>query len=278
MVQSSLVKQDLKGKVVIITGASSGIGEATSLEIAKYGATVILAARRENRLKTLAEKINSEGGNAIAVKTDLTDYKQIKNLVHVTYKKFKKIDILINNAGWGSYNWYENLSRVDLRNQYEVNVIGLAELTRLVVPIMKRARSGHVINMSSYGSRISVPLLAVYTSTKYAVEGLSDGLRRELSVWGIKVTRVHPSSVTGTEFNKKASKRGGVKYTSIPIGRITRERLAKEIVELIKHPKNELFISKLYDIPIFINRHFPAFIDFISKIWVYKKRRNELKD
>ena len=267
----------LEGKVVIITGASAGIGEASAREFARSGAIVVLAARREARLKALAEEIELGGGKALAVKTDLLDINQITNLVEQTIKTFGKIDTLFNCAGWGRYKWFENFSHDEIRKQYEVNVIGLAEVTRQVLPYMQKQRSGHIINMSSQASRISAPPLTVYASTKYAVEGLTDGLRREVAPWGIKVSRVHPGGVTGTEFNIHAAENGGISYKGLPMGRVSREKVAKEIVKLAINPKSELLFGSIYRPLVFISRQFPGIVDFIMNQWVKLVRRNELK-
>lgn len=266
----------IDGKVVIVTGASSGIGELTAREFARAGAITVLAARRVKRLRQLEDKIEEMGGQALAVPTDLTDLDQIKNLVKTTLSKFGRIDVLANIAGWGLYDWFEELSPDELRRSYEVNVIGLAELTRQVIPTMKAQRSGFILNMSSYVSRISVPPLTVYASTKYAIEGLTDGLRRELLPWGITVIRVHPSSVSGTEFNKNVVRPGKVEYSAVPIGRISRERLARHLVTLIEKPRRALFISRLYEVPVLLNKLFPEFVDFTSETWVRSKRKDEL--
>ena len=266
----------IDGKVVIVTGASSGIGELTAREFARAGASTVLAARRVKRLRQLEDKIEEMGGQALAVPTDLTDLDQIKNLVKTTLSKFGRIDVLANIAGWGLYDWFEELSPGELRRSYEVNVIGLAELTRQVIPTMKAQRSGFILNMSSYVSRISVPPLTVYASTKYAIEGLTDGLRRELLPWGITVIRVHPSSVSGTEFNKNVVRPGKVEYSAVPIGRISRQRLARHLVTLIEKPRRALFISRLYEVPVLLNKLFPEFVDFTSETWVRSKRKDEL--
>jgi NADP-dependent 3-hydroxy acid dehydrogenase YdfG len=266
----------IDGKVVIVTGASSGIGESTAREFACAGAITVLAARRVERLRRLENEIEEMGGQALAVPTDLTDLDQITNLVRTTVSKFGRIDILANIAGWGLYDWFEELSPSELRQSYEVNVIGLAELTRQVIPTMKAQRSGFILNMSSYVSRISVPPLTVYASTKYAIEGLTDGLRRTLLPWGITVIRIHPSSVSGTEFNKNVVRPGKVEYSAVPIGRISRERLARHIVTLIENPRRALFISRLYEVPVLLNKLFPEFIDFTSETWVRRKRKDEL--
>ena len=267
----------IDGKVVIVTGASSGIGESTALEFARAGAITVLAARRKNRLKQLERKIEEMGGTALAVPTDLTVLDQITNLVQTVLSTFGRIDVLANIAGWGFYDWFEELSAEELRRHYEVNVIGLAELSRQVIPTMKAQQSGFILNMSSYVSRISVPPLTVYASTKYAVEGLTDGLRRALLPWGIAVIRIHPSSVSGTEFNKNVSRKDGVEYRAVPIGRISRERLARHIVALIEKPRRALFISRIYEVPVLLNRLFPEFVDWTSATWVRRKHIQEHK-
>jgi short-subunit dehydrogenase len=129
--------------------------------------------------------------------------------------------------------------------------------------------------MSSYVSRISVPPLTVYASTKYAVEGLTDGLRRALIPWGITVIRIHPSSVSGTEFNQRVVRPGTVRYKAVPIGRISRERLARHIVHLIEEPRRALFISRIYEVPVLINKLFPEVVDWVSSAWVRRQQKKE---
>lgn len=266
----------LDGKIAIVTGASSGIGEATAREFAQAGAITVLAARRIERLQRLQREIEAMGGQALAVQTDLTDRDQITNLVETTLSTFGRIDILANIAGWAFYDWFDELSADEVRNAFEVNVLGLAELTRQVIPTMKEQRSGFILNMSSYVSRLSVPPLTVYASTKYAVEGLTDGLRRTLQPWGIAVMRIHPSSVSGTEFAKHPYRPGAVQYAPVPIGRISRKRLARHLVGLIERPRRALFISRVYEVPVQINRFFPAIVDWLSETWIRRKRKDEI--
>jgi NADP-dependent 3-hydroxy acid dehydrogenase YdfG len=266
----------MDGKVAIITGASSGIGESTARELAQAGAITILAARRADRLERLQTEIEEMGGQALAVPTDLTKNDQITNLVQTTLSKFGRIDILANIAGWAVYDWFEELSPEEVRGPFEVNVIGMAELIRQVIPTMKAQRSGFILNMSSYVSRLAVPPMTVYASTKYAVEGLTDGLRRALAPWGITVIRIHPSSVTGTEFTQSHRQAGVVHYMPFPLGRVSRERMARHIVGLIEKPRRALFMSRLYDFPVFLNKVFPGFVDWTSESWIRRKRKDEL--
>ena len=266
----------IDGKVAIITGASSGIGESTARELAMAGAITVLAARRADRLQQLEQEIREMGGRALAVPTDLTKTEQITHLVQTTLTTFGRIDILANIAGAAIYDWFEELSAEEIRNPFEVNVIGMAELIRQTIPTMKKQRSGTILNMSSYVSRIAVPPMEIYASTKYAVEGLTDGLRRSLLPWGITVIRVHPSSVTGTEFTKHLRRGGTVKYMPVPIGRIKRKRLARRLVDLIENPQRALFISRIYDIPVLVNKLFPGVMDRLSAGWVRHKRKKEM--
>lgn len=270
------IKPAIAGKVVIVTGASSGIGEATALEFGKWKAKTVLTARRVDRLERLAERIHDIGGIALPVPADITDPQQIENVIWETMAKFGRIDVLVNIAGWGHYDWFEEQTHETLRRQYEVNVIGMGEVIRQVLPIMKEQRSGIIINMSSYSSKLSVPPLTVYSSTKSAIEGLSDGLRRELAPWGIKVIRVHPSAVTGTEFKEKAIADGGVNYRTVPIGKVSREAVARNIVELVENPQRSLFLGRLYDIPVITNAVLPGIIDLFSAFFVKFHRRKEL--
>lgn len=266
----------IDGKVAIVTGASSGIGEATAREFAQAGAITVLAARRADRLERLKKEIEEIGGQALAVPTDLTQFDQISNLVQTTLATYERIDIVANIAGWAIYDWMEELSQDEVRRPFEVNVIGMAELIRQVLPTMKKQRSGFILNMSSYVSRISLPPMTIYASTKYAVEGLTDALRRALIPWGITVIRIHPSSVSGTEFNHHVTRGGTVKYKPVPIGQVSRERMARHIVGLIERPRRALFMSRIYEVPVLLNKLFPGFIDWTSSTWVRRKRKNEL--
>lgn len=270
------MEKSLKNKVIIITGASSGIGEAVAYELAQAHANIVLAARRVSRLRKAARRAAPTAAGVLVVDTDISKYGEVKRLVRRTYKRFGRIDVLLNIAGWGSYSWFDKQTAMDIKEQYEANVLGHVYTIHEVLPIMLEQRSGHIINMVSYASRIATPPMTIYASTKYALEGLTDGLRRELLPWGIKVSRVHPGGVTGTEYNRKASARGGVKFKSPGIGHVSKKYVAQRIRELIQHPRPELMLGRLYDVPAFFNRYFPGLVDFVMNRYVARQRRGDL--
>lgn len=178
-------------KVAIVTGASAGIGEATARRLHELGFTVYAAARRVERMQHLAEL-----GIRI-LKTDVTVDGDLVALVDQVVAETGRIDVLVNNAGYGSYGALEEVPMDEARRQFEVNVFALARLTQLVLPHLRRQGSGHVVNVSSMGAHFGEPLGSWYHATKYAVEGLSDSLRQEVAPFGIQVVIVEPGSIRG---------------------------------------------------------------------------------
>jgi len=224
---------------------------------------VILAARRKERLETVAAQIEK----ALVVPTDLTKEVQIKKLVDETMEKYGRIDALLNIAGSGTYKWFSDFTREDIRSQFEINILALMELTRLVVPIMIKQGGGHIINMCSYASRISVPPITIYSASKGAVEQFSEGIRRDLVRYGIKVSAIYPSGVSDTEFNQKAST-DSAKYYTPKLFRVPRETVAKVIVNTLEHPKSRVFIGKWYEFPVYLNLWLPDLVDWGFGLWM----------
>jgi NAD(P)-dependent dehydrogenase (short-subunit alcohol dehydrogenase family) len=189
----------LDGQIVILTGASAGIGEAAAGRLAIEGATVVLAARRPDRLETLKREIESAGGRALAVVCDVTSAPDRERLVQDTMRAFGRIDGLVNNAGYGQRGPIELVSVEAIRQNFETNLFSLIALTQLVIPIMRAQKSGRIVNISSVAGRIARPLSSVYDATKHALEAVSDGLRGELAPFGIKVVVIEPGFIL-TEF------------------------------------------------------------------------------
>ena len=180
-------------KVILITGASSGIGKDTALSLIKHGHVVYGAARRLEMMQDIIQA----GGHAI--KMDILKEKNIDDVVNQIIKEQNRIDVLINNAGYGLWGAVETISIDEAKRQFDVNIFGLAYLTKKIIPFMREQKSGKIINMSSMGGKVYTPFGAWYHATKYALEGWSDCLRIELKSFGIDVILIEPG-VIKTEF------------------------------------------------------------------------------
>ena len=180
-------------KVILITGASSGIGKDTALSLIKEGHVVYGVARRLEMMKDIVQA----GGYAI--KMDILKERNIDNVVNQIIKEQSRVDVLINNAGYGLWGAVETISIDEAKRQFDVNIFGLAYLTKKIIPIMRKQKSGKIINMSSMGGKVYTPFGAWYHATKYALEGWSDCLRIELKSFGIDVILIEPG-VIKTEF------------------------------------------------------------------------------
>jgi short-subunit dehydrogenase len=194
----------IEGQVVIITGASAGIGEETARRLARGGARVVINARRQDRLDSLKREIETNGGKALAIGGDLTSNDDRARLVDQTVKDFGRIDALVNNAGYGVRGPIEIVPLEDIRRNFETNVFSLIGLSQMVIPIMRKQGSGRIVNISSVAGRIARPLSSVYDSTKHALEAISDGMRGELAPFRIKVVIVEPGFIL-TEFLQVSS-------------------------------------------------------------------------
>ena len=176
-------------KVALVTGASSGIGDATARRLARLGYTVYAVARRADRMAALKEQ-------GIATEpADVTDDAALVALVDKIISETGRIDVLVNNAGYGSYGALEDVPIAEARRQFDVNVFALARLIQLVLPHMRAQRDGYIVNISSIGGKIWEPLGSWYHATKFAVEGLSDSLRAEVAGFGIKVIVIEPGAI-----------------------------------------------------------------------------------
>jgi NADP-dependent 3-hydroxy acid dehydrogenase YdfG len=185
----------LDGKVAVVTGASSGIGEATVRALAAAGATVVAGARRKERLDGLVEGVTQDGGQAIGVECDVTDEEQAHDLVRRAVEEFGRIDILVNNAGLMLLSRIEKGLSNEWRKMFDVNVMGLLYATHAAIGHMKEQGSGHLINISSVAGRKVRATGGVYSGTKWAVNAISEALRLELLEDNIRVTVVEPGAV-----------------------------------------------------------------------------------
>ncbi|MBK0368280.1 SDR family oxidoreductase [Flavobacterium agrisoli] len=189
------MENNIKDKIVIITGASSGMGEAAAKHLATLGATVILGARRAEKIEQLAKQINETGGKALAVKADVTNLDQIKNLVDTAVQRFGKVDVILNNAGIMPLSPIDRINVDEWNMMIDVNIKGVLNGIAAVLPYMKEQKFGQIINTSSVAGHKVFNGSAVYSATKYAVRALTEGLRMEVKPYNIRTTIVCPGAV-----------------------------------------------------------------------------------
>jgi clavulanate-9-aldehyde reductase len=186
---------DLSNRVVAVTGASSGIGEAVALACARAGAAVGLAARRAERIELLRERIAEDGGRAIAVPTDVSEEAQARDFIERTHAELGRLDVLVNNAGVMLLGPIENAPTEEWRRMIDANVYGVLYCTHAALPLMRAQGSGHIINVSSVAGRFARAGSGVYNLTKFGVGAFSESLRQEAVGLGVRVTLVEPGAV-----------------------------------------------------------------------------------
>jgi len=185
----------IEGKVVVITGASSGLGEATARLLSAQGACIALGARRFDRIQRLANELSANGGKAIAVATDVTQCDQVKRLVDTAAQTFGRVDVMINNAGLMPNSPLDRLKIDDWNRMIDVNIKGVLHGIAAALPHMKQQKGGHIISVSSVAGHKVRPGNAVYAATKHAVRVLSEGLRMEVKPYNIRTTVISPGAV-----------------------------------------------------------------------------------
>jgi NADP-dependent 3-hydroxy acid dehydrogenase YdfG len=186
---------NIVGKVVVITGASSGLGEATARYLAGRGATVVLGARRAERLQTLVDEITRTGGRATAIVTDVTDAAQAQALVDAAVAQYGRIDVILNNAGVMPHSPLERRKIDDWNRTIDINIKGVLHGIAAALPHMQRQKSGQIINVSSVAGHRVGPGSAVYAATKTAVRVISEGLRQEVKPWNLRTTIISPGAL-----------------------------------------------------------------------------------
>lgn len=256
----------LRNKVVLITGASSGFGKDAAHLFAEEGARVILAARRIDRLQMLANEIHKAGGDAFAVPVDISQYAEINLMVRTVIEIYGHIDILFNNAGFGRLNWLEALEpNRDIDTQIQVNLTGLIQVTRAVLPYMLERRSGHIINMSSIAGWLAAPSYSVYAATKYGVRGFTTALRREVAPFNIRVSGIYPGPAR-TEFGwAEAGKKGRRRPRWFDILFIPAENVSQRVLQLARHPRRAVIIPWWFALIAWGENHFPGIADWIIR-------------
>jgi short-subunit dehydrogenase len=264
----------LKGKVVLITGASSGFGEDAARLFAAEGASVVLAARRVDRMQDEVARIQAAGGEAMATPVDVNNRADIDNMIKSVIESYERIDILFNNAGFGRLDWFDRLdSARDIQTQINVNLTGLMEVTHAVLPYMQTQRSGHIINMSSVAGWIATPMYSVYAASKFGVRGFTDALRREVKIYGIQVSGIYPGPAitefgqhTGDSVLKKDFKSPRWTY-------MTSEYVARRVLQVAMHPRRSLIIPWWFHPVVWVDYNLPGVVDWVLHRYFVEKHR-----
>ena len=229
---------DPRGRVALVTGASSGIGAATARAFAGAGLRVALCARRKDRLEQLAAELTTQGAEATVHAVDVTDTLAVRAMVDEVAARWGRLDVLVNNAGRGFAATLEQTTAEELRALMELNVVAVLGATQAALPIMRRQGSGHIINVSSVVGRRAVPYRAAYSATKFALGALSEALRVELTGTGIAVTLVYPIHTGETEFHEAEVQ----KVPWRPMGPVqSGERVARAILSCVRRPRPEVY-------------------------------------
>jgi short-subunit dehydrogenase len=254
-------------QVMIITGASSGIGAETARRMARDGLRLTLAARRAERLQGVAKEVEQLGGEALIVQTDVTRDEDLQRMFDATLERWGRVDVLLNNAGVGQGKPLVEKTEAEIRANINVNLIGVIESSRLVLPIMLRQGAGHIINLSSLSGLVASPGVTIYCATKFGVVGFSDALRRELHGSGVHVSMFCPG-FTPSEIDPvlQAHVEGRPDAPYVP-GLMPTSYVADQIARLVYHPRRLTIIPRSWGYLSTIAYLFPKLADVLIKLF-----------
>jgi short-subunit dehydrogenase len=253
----------MRGKVAVVTGASSGIGEATARELALRGATVVLASRAVDRLQALEREVSASGGAALVVETDVSDRSSVEAMVWRTVGEFGSLDVLINNAGLGLSGRVTEVRSDDVRHVFEVNTVGPLNCIQAALPHM--GEGGRIINVSSVVGKRAIPKVGAYCATKSALNALSDALRVEVAGRKITVTSVYPGT-TRTSFRENSRRTKSEKRGWRPKG-VTPDRVAEKIADAAERGTRDVYVTlpdRLFVAGVTL---FPGLTDRVLSSW-----------
>ena len=249
---------NFENKVVVITGASSGIGEAAAEQFAKRGANLVLVARRKEKLEQVEKHLNKYSTKILICVCDVSDKEQVKQMSQKVIETFSKIDILVNNAGFVIYGNVKELSIEDIESQMKTNYFGTIYCTKSFLPHFLEQNYGHIVNVASVGASFGVPGIASYCATKYAMLGFSEGLKHELHNTGVGITVVSPIQVRTNLFNHPSFKNFTLKATGISL---SSETVANAIIKASDSSRLEITVPSFVRIGIWVKQTFPFLIN-----------------
>lgn len=251
----------IRGTTVVITGATSGIGRETALAFARGGAQVVVAGRRQERLDEVVAEIASRGGEALAVRSDVAENKQVEQLIDQTLDRFGRLDTLVNNAGVGIASRFEEQSLDDFKRVMDVNFWGAVYACKAAVPHMRQQSTGGlIINISSILGKRGLPFETAYCASKFALAGFSEALRTEVLADGIDVSTIFPGMIE-TELWESANNQTGLEMPNL-VPMFPARELARIIVQDARFPQPEIVMALDAQAMNFFNRLAPGLMDF----------------
>jgi short-subunit dehydrogenase len=254
----------MDNKVVIITGASSGIGAATALRLARDGSRLTLAARRLERLEQVAAQVQALGGEALLVQVDVCKHEDIQRMVQATLERWGRIDVLINNAGIGNEPPLREMTTEDIERRIHTNLIAVIEGAQAVLPVMLRQKAGQIINVSSIAGLVATPGSELYCAGKFGVIGFTEALHRDLLGSGVRVSAFCPG-FTPTEISPilqaHAEGQPGAKY--VP-GLMPVSYVAEKIAQLIRRPRLRMVVPPSWNALVWLALLFPWLVDRLA--------------
>ncbi|CUR50827.1 Short-chain dehydrogenase/reductase SDR [Nitrosotalea devaniterrae] len=245
------------GKVVVVTGASSGIGEQSAEEFAKLHANVILVSRNEEQLQKVAIKLSKYQTTTFVYACDVSNKEQVDKMGKTIIEKFGTIDVLVNNAGFGIYNTVEKTKIDEMESQISTNFLGMMYCTKTFLPTMLQQRSGHIVNVASVAGSIGIPGMASYCASKFAMLGFSESLFHELKGTGVGITVVSPIMVRTNFFNHESFGKMP-RYSTTSLNPKT---VANAVVKAASSPRLEIVVPQFVRFVVWLKQTFPYLIN-----------------
>ena len=244
-------------KVVVITGASSGIGEESAVEFAKQKSKIVLVSRNKQNLEVVAEKIRKYNSEILVYPCDVSQKDQVEKMGRDIMEKFGRIDILVNNAGFGIYSTIHESKIEEIESQMATNYFGMVYCTKAFLPKMLEQKSGHIVNVASVAASFGIPGIAPYCASKFAMLGFSESLYHEIKGTGVGVTVVSPIMVR-TRFLKHKSFKSFPKYSSMSL---SSNAVAKAVVRASSSPRLEIIVPSFVRVAVWFKQTFPYLIN-----------------